>query len=82
MSPPGIVNGMARDSVHDNPALVFHALIGNDVCNGHPGMGSMTKPAVPTAENTRTHAPFLRHFLLVRSDVLFELFAKTGSGHT
>jgi hypothetical protein len=46
MSPPGIVNGMARDSVHDNPALVFHALIGNDVCNGHPGMSSMTKPAV------------------------------------
>lgn len=48
MAPPGIVNGMARDPVHDNPALVFHALIGNDVCNGHPGIDSMTKPVSMT----------------------------------
>eukprot|EP01050_Picozoa_sp_SAG11_P009631 SAG11_NODE_920_length_6544_cov_10.456323_2_plen_582_part_00 len=40
--PDGIVNGMARSQSNDVPAIVFHALIGNDVCNGHPGMGHMT----------------------------------------
>jgi hypothetical protein len=38
----------------DNPALVFHALIGNDVCNGHPGTGSMTTPTVFGAAVNRT----------------------------
>lgn len=34
MAPPGIVNALARSQAADAPALVFHALIGNDVCNG------------------------------------------------
>ncbi len=38
----GIVNSLARNATTDVPLVVFHALIGNDVCNGHPGMGSMT----------------------------------------
>jgi|EP01047_Picozoa_sp_COSAG01_P025654 hypothetical protein len=42
--PGGIANGMARSRAHDVPAIVFHALIGNDVCNGHPGMEHMTTP--------------------------------------
>lgn len=33
---------MRRDQQLDQPALVFYALIGNDVCNGHPGDGSFT----------------------------------------
>ena len=36
---------MAR-APHDRPALVFYALIGNDVCNGHPDtVAHMTTPA-------------------------------------
>jgi acyloxyacyl hydrolase len=31
-----------RDQQNDQPLLVFFALIGNDVCNGHPGMDHMT----------------------------------------
>ena len=41
----GIINGMSRNQETDNPALVFFALIGNDVCNGHPGTSHMTPPA-------------------------------------
>ena len=41
----GIVIGMSRDKEDDVPLIVFHPLIGNDVCNGHPGMGSMTTVA-------------------------------------
>jgi acyloxyacyl hydrolase len=42
MNPPGIVNALGRNQQLDQPVLVFFALIGNDVCNGHPGLGSMT----------------------------------------
>jgi len=45
MSPPGIVNSLQRSPTADAPLLTFLALIGNDVCNGHPGLGSMTTPA-------------------------------------
>ena len=39
-----LVDAMARDPTNDNPLLVWLALIGNDVCNGHTGFGSMTTP--------------------------------------
>jgi len=39
-----LVEAMSRDQQNDNPLLVWFALIGNDVCNGHPGFGSMTPP--------------------------------------
>lgn len=41
----GIVEGLARNASTDNPLLVFYALVGNDVCNPHPGSGHMTSPA-------------------------------------
>ena len=41
----GIVNGLARSRTTDAPLLVIYALIGNDVCNGHPGADSMTTAA-------------------------------------
>jgi acyloxyacyl hydrolase len=40
----GIAASMMR-SQSDAPILVFHAVIGNDVCNGHPGFSDMTTPA-------------------------------------
>jgi len=43
MAPPnGVINALQRNASTDAPLLVIYALIGNDVCNGHPGMGSMT----------------------------------------
>jgi len=46
MAPPkGIVNDLARDQAADAPLLVIYALIGNDVCDGHPGNGSWTTVA-------------------------------------
>jgi hypothetical protein len=43
MSPPGgIIESFTPDAALDAPSLVIHALIGNDVCNGHPGTSSMT----------------------------------------
>lgn len=39
-----IVQSFARHSDTDNPVFLSLALIGNDVCNGHPGMEHMTKP--------------------------------------
>jgi acyloxyacyl hydrolase len=38
----GIVDALARSAATDAPLLVIYALIGNDVCNGHPGADSMT----------------------------------------
>ena len=40
----GIVKTLARSPDTDNPAFVTLALIGNDVCNGHPNFDHMTKP--------------------------------------
>jgi acyloxyacyl hydrolase len=45
MAPPGIINSFARNRAADAPVLVFFALIGNDVCDGHPGNGSWTSIA-------------------------------------
>ncbi len=39
-----LVDALARDQVNDNPLLVYLALIGNDICNGHPDFSHMTKP--------------------------------------
>ena len=39
-----IVKSLARQPDADKPLLVLLALIGNDVCNGHPSMDHMTKP--------------------------------------
>ena len=39
-----LVDSMGRDQKLDHPALVWLALIGNDVCNGHPGFDHMTTP--------------------------------------
>ena len=39
-----LVNSMARTPQDDNPVLLWFSLIGNDVCNGHPGFDHMTKP--------------------------------------
>jgi len=40
-----LIPNLHVDPRNDNPALVFYALIGNDVCNGHPGLTRMTTPA-------------------------------------
>ncbi|CAH1779026.1 unnamed protein product [Owenia fusiformis] len=38
-------NALARDKLKDNPLLVFYALVGNDVCNGHSDtLAHMTSP--------------------------------------
>jgi len=40
-----IVRSISRDQEFDKPALVLYALIGNDVCNGHPDYWNrMTTP--------------------------------------
>ena len=39
-----LVESVARSPATDHPALVVLSLIGNDVCNGHPGTTHMTKP--------------------------------------
>lgn len=46
MAPPGgIIESFTPDPARDAPYLVVFALIGNDVCNGHPGSDSMTTVA-------------------------------------
>ena len=42
MAPPGVINALARNKSTDAPLLVIYALIGNDVCNGHPGSADWT----------------------------------------
>ena len=39
-----IVKSFARRGTDDNPVFLSLALIGNDVCDGHPGTSHMTKP--------------------------------------
>ena len=39
------IESAARDHQTDHPALVIYSLIGNDICNGHPGTSAMTPPA-------------------------------------
>lgn len=40
----GLVDSLARNPSTDHQLLVYLALIGNDVCNGHPGYDHMTTP--------------------------------------
>lgn len=39
-----LVKSASRNTSLDHPALVIFSLIGNDVCNGHPGTSHMTPP--------------------------------------
>jgi hypothetical protein len=41
----GLVDALARNQKNDNPLLLFLSLLGNDVCNGHPGFDHMTTPS-------------------------------------
>ena len=43
-SSDGLVEAVARRQEVDHPVLLWMSLIGNDVCNGHPGTDSMTTP--------------------------------------
>jgi len=62
---------MARSQTFDNPVSLSYALIGNDVCNGHYGTGSMTTPrefyqnVVATMEFLDTMLPPLSHVIFV-----------------
>ena len=40
----GLVDALARQPTVDKPVTVWLSLIGNDVCNGHPGFDSMSDP--------------------------------------
>ena len=39
-----IVQTLKRDPNNDHPVLLMLELVGNDVCNGHPGTSHMTQP--------------------------------------
>lgn len=39
-----IVSSLARHPDNDQPVLMVFELVGNDVCNGHPGTSHMTPP--------------------------------------
>jgi hypothetical protein len=39
-----LAKALARDQSNDLPLLVWFALIGNDICNGHPDFTHMTRP--------------------------------------
>ena len=43
-SAEGLVDAFHRDRENDKPVLLWISLIGNDVCNGHPGFDHMTTP--------------------------------------
>ena len=49
-----IVESMSRNQTEDQPLLVFYALVGNDVCNPHPGFEHMTTPENFYSEITTT----------------------------
>lgn len=43
-SSDGLVDAVSRRAEVDHPVLLWMSLIGNDVCNGHPGTDHMTTP--------------------------------------
>ena len=49
-----IVKGLARHGIKDSPVFLTLALIGNDMCNGHPGMSHMTTPEEFYAKTLQT----------------------------
>ena len=71
MAPPnGVINALQRNASADTPLLVIYALIGNDVCNGHPGMSEMTTPA-EFQVNVLASLDFLEGTLPAGSHVVF-----------
>eukprot|EP00003_Mantamonas_plastica_P021532 TRINITY_DN349_c0_g1_i8.p1 TRINITY_DN349_c0_g1~~TRINITY_DN349_c0_g1_i8.p1 ORF type:complete len:485 (+),score=158.52 TRINITY_DN349_c0_g1_i8:34-1455(+) len=70
MSPPGVINSLARDQFADKPALVFHALIGNDICTPHHTLDRMTTPPAFKA-NVLKSLEFLDTKLPPGSHVMF-----------
>ena len=49
-----IVKGFSRHGMKDNPVFLTLALVGNDVCDGHPDMNHMTSPEEFYAKNLQT----------------------------
>ena len=71
MAPPsGVINALARNKTTDAPMLVIYALIGNDVCNGHPGSQDWTTVAEFQA-NVLASLDYLQATLPVGSHVAF-----------
>ena len=71
MAPPsGVINALARNKTADAPMLVIYALIGNDVCNGHPGSQDWTSVAEFQA-NVLASLDYLQATLPVGSHVAF-----------
>lgn len=79
-----IMQTMSRNQTTDQPAMLTYALIGNDVCNGHHTMDTMTTPQefyknVVTALNyLDTTLPRGSHVIfigLVDGRILFEAMA-------
>jgi acyloxyacyl hydrolase len=71
MAPPnGVINALQRNASTDTPLLVIYALIGNDVCNGHPGMSAMTTPP-EFLVNVLSSLDFLESTIPAGSHVVF-----------
>jgi acyloxyacyl hydrolase len=71
-----IVYTLSRNQTFDQPLLLFHALVGNDVCNGHPG-----DPGTTTQEfynNVVGTLDYLDTVLPKGSHVVFEGLAAGG----
>ena len=49
-----IVKGFSRHGMKGNPVFLTLALVGNDVCDGHPDMNHMTSPEEFYAKNLQT----------------------------
>jgi hypothetical protein len=45
IGPNNVLEAMKARNGTDQPATVIYAVIGNDVCSGHPGTSHMTTPA-------------------------------------
>jgi len=65
---PGVITTLARNQTSDNPALVFYALIGNDVCGKDPSPSAMTSVEEFTA-NTKQALAYLDTVLPPNSQV-------------
>ena len=48
-----IVKSISRNPVDDYPLFITYEVVGNDVCNGHPGTEHMTTPEEFYAENKK-----------------------------
>jgi len=71
MQPPnGIIVSMKSRNVTDQPATVYFALIGNDVCGSHPDFSRMTTPAQFQA-NVLNSLDYLEQNLQTGSHVVF-----------